>query len=152
MIQASKLACDISIVIKSIPSDWSIENPRWRPSRTRATKGSDDTSMRLPAPTASNRKTSPSDRHRNSADTTCTTYRRAVGGNIVPFRAVTDDDRLVSMFTTSLWWRSKGDWMLGSFHFHRGPSMYGINYQSTLHASSVKMFKNRIDKYLVKAG
>ena len=31
MIQAPKLACDISIVIKSIPSDWSIENPRWRP-------------------------------------------------------------------------------------------------------------------------
>ena len=21
------------------------------------------------------------------------------------------------------------DWMLGGFHFHRGPSMYGINYQ-----------------------
>ena len=31
--------------------------------------------------------------------------------------------------------------------------MYGINYQrSVLHASSVNMFKNRIDKYLVKAG
>ena len=27
--------------------------------------------------------------------------------------------------------------------------MYGINYQ---HAISVNMFKNRIDKYLVKAG
>ena len=38
--------------------------------------------------------------------------------------------------------------MLGSFHFHRGPSMYEINYQS----SSVNMFKNRIDKYLVEAG
>ena len=36
--------------------------------------------------------------------------------------------------------------------------MYGINYQQSvymladLHASSVNMFKNRIDKYLVKAG
>ena len=32
--------------------------------------------------------------------------------------------------------------------------MYGITYQSTdcVHASSVKMFKNKIDKYLVKAG
>ena len=28
--------------------------------------------------------------------------------------------------------------------------MYGINYQQS--ASSVNMFKNRIDKYLVKAG
>ena len=32
--------------------------------------------------------------------------------------------------------------------------MYGINYQRRVgvHASSVNMFKNRIDKYLVKAG
>ena len=33
--------------------------------------------------------------------------------------------------------------------------MYGINYQrrqECVHASSVNMFKNRIDKYLVKAG
>ena len=33
--------------------------------------------------------------------------------------------------------------------------MYGIYYQQsvyTVHASSVNMFKNRIDKYLVKAG
>ena len=30
--------------------------------------------------------------------------------------------------------------------------MYGINYQRSVHASSVNMFKNRIDKYLVKAG
>ena len=31
--------------------------------------------------------------------------------------------------------------------------MYGINYQqSVVHASSVNMFKNKIDKYLVKAG
>ena len=29
--------------------------------------------------------------------------------------------------------------------------MYGINYQKR-HASSVNMFKNRICKYLVKAG
>ena len=44
--------------------------------------------------------------------------------------------------------------MLGSFHFHRGPSIYGINYQQSacVYASSVNMFKNRIDKYLVKAG
>ena len=25
------------------------------------------------------------------------------------------------------------DWMLGSFHFHRGPSMYGINYQKSVY-------------------
>ena len=32
--------------------------------------------------------------------------------------------------------------------------MYGINYQlaECVHASSVNMFKNIIDKYLVKAG
>ena len=31
--------------------------------------------------------------------------------------------------------------------------MYGINYQQEcVHASSVNMFKNRIDKYLVMAG
>ena len=31
--------------------------------------------------------------------------------------------------------------------------MYGIHYQKLcVHASSVNMFKNRIDKYLVKAG
>ena len=32
--------------------------------------------------------------------------------------------------------------------------MYGINYQRNvyMYASSVNMFKNRIDKYLVKAG
>ena len=32
--------------------------------------------------------------------------------------------------------------------------MYGINYQSSdcVHASSVNMFKNKIDKYLVIAG
>ena len=34
--------------------------------------------------------------------------------------------------------------------------MYGINYQqsvyNTVHASSVDMFKNRIDRYLVRAG
>ena len=29
--------------------------------------------------------------------------------------------------------------------------MYGINYQLTAHASSVNVFKNRIDMYLVKA-
>ena len=33
----------------------------------------------------------------------------------------------------------KVDWMLESFHFPRGPSMYGINYQQS--ASRVKMFK-----------
>ena len=31
------LACDISIVIKSILSDWPIENPRWRPFSKMAT-------------------------------------------------------------------------------------------------------------------
>ena len=30
--------------------------------------------------------------------------------------------------------------------------MYGINYQKSVHASSVNMFKNRIYKYLVGAG
>ena len=30
--------------------------------------------------------------------------------------------------------------------------MYGINSTECVHASSVNMFKNRIDKYLVKAG
>ena len=31
--------------------------------------------------------------------------------------------------------------------------MYGINYQQSVYAStSVNMFKNKIDKYLVKAG
>ena len=31
--------------------------------------------------------------------------------------------------------------------------MYGTNYQHVhVHASSVNMFNNRIDKYLVKAG
>ena len=24
-------------------------------------------------------------------------------------------------------------WMLGSFHFHRGPSMYGIKYQRSVY-------------------
>ena len=30
VIQTPKLACDISIVIISILSDWPIENPRWQ--------------------------------------------------------------------------------------------------------------------------
>ena len=31
--------------------------------------------------------------------------------------------------------------------------MYGINYQQSVYnASSVNMFKNKLDKYLVKAG
>ena len=30
--------------------------------------------------------------------------------------------------------------------------MYGITYQLIVQASSVNMFKNKIDKYLVKAG
>ena len=40
--------------------------------------------------------------------------------------------------------------MLESSIFPRGPSMYGINCQQSvyLHASSVNMFKNKIDKYL----
>ncbi len=44
------------------------------------------------------------------------------------------------------------DYMLESIHFPRGPSMYGIHYQLTVYASSVNVFKNRIDKYLAKAG
>ena len=40
-----------------------------------------------------------------------------------------------------------------SFHFPRGPSMFGINYQRSVYMLVVLiMFKNRIDKYLVKAG
>ena len=46
--------------------------------------------------------------------------------------------------------------MLESFHFPRGPSMYGINYQQSVYMLVVliilNMFKNKIDKYLVKAG
>ena len=37
VIQAQKLACGISIVIKTILSYWSIENPRWRPFSKMAT-------------------------------------------------------------------------------------------------------------------
>ncbi len=38
-------------------------------------------------------------------------------------------------------------------HFPRGPSMNGINYQQSVYMLVVLiMFKNRIDKYLVKAG
>ena len=48
--------------------------------------------------------------------------------------------------------RNKVDWMLENTHFPSGPSMYGINYQHCVHASSVNMFKNKIDKYLAKAG
>ena len=33
--------------------------------------------------------------------------------------------------TTSLWRRNKVHWMLGSFHFHKGPSMYGTTYQQS---------------------
>ena len=49
---------------------------------------------------------------------------------------------------------SYGLHILESFHFPRGPSMYGINYQQSvyMYASSINMFKNKIDKYLVKAG
>ena len=35
--------------------------------------------------------------------------------------------------TTSLWWKNKVDWMLESFHFPRGPSMYRINYQQSVY-------------------
>ena len=38
VIQALKLACGISMVIKSILSDWPIENPRWQPFSKIATK------------------------------------------------------------------------------------------------------------------
>ena len=41
--------------------------------------------------------------------------------------------------------------MLGSFHFHRGPSMYGINYQQSV-CMLVVLICSRIDKYLFKAG
>ena len=54
---------------------------------------------------------------------------------------------------TSHWRRSKVDWMLESIHFPRGPSMDGINYQLIVYMLVMLiMFKNTIDKYLVKAG
>ena len=39
-----------------------------------------------------------------------------------------------------------------SFHFPRGTSMYGINYKQSVYmlVLSVNVFKNKIDKYLVK--
>ena len=47
----------------------------------------------------------------------------------------------------------KVDWILESFQFPRGSSMYGINYQHSVYTLVVLiMFNNRIDKYLVKAG
>ena len=53
--------------------------------------------------------------------------------------------------TTTL--QKKVDWTLESIHFHRGPSMYGITYQLIVYMLlSVNMFKDKIDKYLVKAG
>ena len=56
--------------------------------------------------------------------------------------------------TTSRWRRNKVDWTLDSFHFPRGPSMFGINYQQTVYMLVVLIivFKNKIDKCLVKAG
>ena len=47
----------------------------------------------------------------------------------------------------TLVWRNKVDWMLERIHFRRGPSS-----TDCVHASSVNMFKNKIDKYLVKVG
>ena len=43
-------------------------------------------------------------------------------------------------------------YMLPNIHSHRGQSMYGIKSTDCVHTSSVSMFKNRIDKYLVKEG
>ena len=37
------------------------------------------------------------------------------------------------------------------YSFQRGPSMYGINYQMIVYMLVV-MFKNKVDKHLVKAG
>ena len=56
--------------------------------------------------------------------------------------------------TSSHWRRNNVDWMLASIHSPRGPSMYGINHQlvECMLAMIIIMFKNRIDKYLVKAG
>ena len=49
--------------------------------------------------------------------------------------------------------KNKVDWTLESILFHRGPSMYGIKLSTDcVPASSVNMIKNKIDKYLVKAG
>ena len=49
--------------------------------------------------------------------------------------------------------KKKVDWMLENTHFPRGPSMYGINYQLIVYMLVVLiMFKNKIDKYLGKAG
>ena len=38
------------------------------------------------------------------------------------------------------------------FSFPRVPSMHRINHHQCVHASGINMFKNIIDKYLVKAG
>ena len=35
--------------------------------------------------------------------------------------------------TTSHWRRNKVDWILEHFHFPRGPSMFGINYQKSVY-------------------
>ena len=42
--------------------------------------------------------------------------------------------------------------MLGSFHFQRTINVWNKLSEECVHACSVNMFKNRIDKYLVKAG
>ena len=42
--------------------------------------------------------------------------------------------------------------MLESINFPRGPSVWNTLSVDCVHASSVNMFKNRIDKYLAKAG
>ena len=45
--------------------------------------------------------------------------------------------------------KNKVHWTLESIHVHRGPSMYGINYQLIVYMLVV--LKNKIEKYLVKA-
>ena len=42
--------------------------------------------------------------------------------------------------------------MLENTHFPSGPSIWNKLSTDCVHASSVIMFKNKIDKYLAKAG
>ena len=65
-----------------------------------------------------------------------------------------DDRFLVSEILELVYMQSTTFNVLETIHSLRGPSMYGINYQliDCAHASSVDMFKKRIDKYLVTAG
>ena len=44
-----------------------------------------------------------------------------------------NESKITRGHNTSLWLSNKVDWMLGSFHFYRGPSMHGIHYQRSVY-------------------